>query len=166
VNLSGGFGGRNTTTASDARRRSMFAGDYRYSLELTPDSPSVLTLLRQHFRTLILVVPGDGGVRPPLCNSDQRTLSFWEAFPTTLVPLREGIEMRSVKIIVENHEDGYVAYPLGLKGVVVGEGDTYQETLDDVKSAIEFHAESFGDQVLLGEPVVLEAFMAETAVAI
>jgi hypothetical protein len=28
------------------------------------------------------------------------------------------------KIIVEKHRNGYVAYPLGLKGVVVGEGDT------------------------------------------
>jgi hypothetical protein len=31
--------------------------------------------------------------------------------------------MVSVKIIVEKHADGYVAYPLGLYGVVVGEGD-------------------------------------------
>ena len=28
-----------------------------------------------------------------------------------------------MKIIVEKHSDGYVAYPLGLKGVVVSEGD-------------------------------------------
>ena len=27
--------------------------------------------------------------------------------------------MRQVKIIIEKHSDGYVAYPLGLKGVVV-----------------------------------------------
>ncbi len=25
-----------------------------------------------------------------------------------------------VKVIVEKHPDGYVAYPLGLKGVVIG----------------------------------------------
>lgn len=30
--------------------------------------------------------------------------------------------MRQYKIIVEKHPDGYVAYPLGLKGVVVGQG--------------------------------------------
>ena len=30
------------------------------------------------------------------------------------------------KIVVEKHSDGYVAYPLDLKGVVVGEGDTYK----------------------------------------
>ena len=28
--------------------------------------------------------------------------------------------------------EGYAAYPLGLKGVVVGEGDTYEKTLADV----------------------------------
>jgi len=35
--------------------------------------------------------------------------------------------LRQFKIIVEKNPDGYVAYPLGLKGVVVGEGDTYEE---------------------------------------
>lgn len=29
----------------------------------------------------------------------------------------------------------YVAYPLGLKGVVVGHGDTYEAALSDVKTA-------------------------------
>ena len=56
--------------------------------------------------------------------------------------------MRQVKIIVEKHPDGYVAYPLGVKGVVVDEGDTYEEALADVKSAIKFHIESFGEEVL------------------
>ena len=45
--------------------------------------------------------------------------------------------MRQIKIIVEKHEDGYLAYPLGLKGVVVGEGDSYEEAMADVKSAIQ-----------------------------
>ncbi len=56
--------------------------------------------------------------------------------------------MRQYKITVEKHPDGYVAYPLGLKGVVVGEGDTYEEALADVKSAIRFHIETFGEDVL------------------
>jgi predicted RNase H-like HicB family nuclease len=54
--------------------------------------------------------------------------------------------VKQFKIIVEKHHDGYVAYPLGLKGVVVGEGDTYEEALADVKSAIEFHIETFGPE--------------------
>ena len=46
--------------------------------------------------------------------------------------------MQSFKIIVEKHKEGYVAYPLGLKGVVVGEGDTYEDAVADATSAIEF----------------------------
>ncbi len=52
--------------------------------------------------------------------------------------------MRAIKIVVEKHADGYVAYPLGLQSVIVGEGDTYEEALSDVKSAIRFHLETFG----------------------
>jgi predicted RNase H-like HicB family nuclease len=52
------------------------------------------------------------------------------------------------KIIVEKHPDGYVAYPLGLKGVVVGKGDSYDEALADVKSAIAFQIETFGVEAL------------------
>jgi predicted RNase H-like HicB family nuclease len=73
--------------------------------------------------------------------------------------------MKSLKILIEKHPDGYVAYPLGLKGVVVGEGDTYEEALADVKSAILFHIETFGAEVLEDESPVLEAFVAETGVA-
>jgi predicted RNase H-like HicB family nuclease len=44
--------------------------------------------------------------------------------------------MKTLTIIVEKHPDGYVAYPLGLKGVVVAEGDTYEEILASKGSAI------------------------------
>ncbi len=73
--------------------------------------------------------------------------------------------MRQLKIIIEKHTDGYVAYPLGIQGVVVGEGDTYEAALENVKSALAFHIETFGKQVLESEPVVLEAFIAEAGVA-
>jgi len=56
--------------------------------------------------------------------------------------------MRQFKIVVEKHPDGYVAYPLGLKGVVVGQGNTYEEALSDVKSAIRFHIETFKKEAL------------------
>ena len=72
--------------------------------------------------------------------------------------------MKNLKIIVEKHPDGYVAYPLGVKGVVVGQGETYEEALADVRSAIHFHVETFGSEVLEVEPEVLEAFVAEAAV--
>jgi predicted RNase H-like HicB family nuclease len=70
-----------------------------------------------------------------------------------------------MKIIIEKHSDGYVAYPLGLKGVVVGEGDTYEQALADVKSAIRFHVDTFGREVLQGDPPVLDAFLVEEKVA-
>jgi predicted RNase H-like HicB family nuclease len=73
---------------------------------------------------------------------------------------------RAFKIIVEKHLDGYVAYPLGLKGVVVGQGDTYEEALADVKSAISFHIQTFGPDVIQGDEAVLEAFIAETSVGV
>ncbi|MEM1043843.1 MAG: type II toxin-antitoxin system HicB family antitoxin [Bacteroidota bacterium] len=71
-----------------------------------------------------------------------------------------------IKIIVEKHADGYVAYPIRLKGVVVGQGDTYEEALADARSAVAFHVETFGPEVLDGgdEPV-LEVFVAEATVA-
>jgi predicted RNase H-like HicB family nuclease len=72
--------------------------------------------------------------------------------------------LRQIKIVVEKHTDGYVAYPLGIKGVVVGEGDTYEEALKDVRSALAFHLETFGPDSLDVDPPVLEAFVAEAAV--
>lgn len=51
--------------------------------------------------------------------------------------------MKNCKIIVEKHPDVYVAYPIGLKSVIIGEGDTYEEALADCKSAIKFHQEVF-----------------------
>lgn len=71
--------------------------------------------------------------------------------------------MRSFKIVIEKHADGYVAYPLGIEGAVVGEGDTYEQALADVKSAIRFHVESFGKSVLDVESPVLEVFVDEAA---
>lgn len=69
-----------------------------------------------------------------------------------------------IKVIIEKHPDGYVAYPLGLKGVIVGQGDTYEEALADVQSAITFHIETFGADVLDNTTSVLEVFIAEAGV--
>jgi predicted RNase H-like HicB family nuclease len=56
--------------------------------------------------------------------------------------------MKPVKIIVERNPDGYIAYPLGLKGTVIGQGDTYEAAMADVRSAINFHIETFGPGTL------------------
>ena len=69
--------------------------------------------------------------------------------------------MQSFKIIVEKHTDGYVAYPLGIKGVVVGEGDTYEQAVANMTSAIKFHIETFGTEVIETEERLLDVFIAE-----
>ena len=73
---------------------------------------------------------------------------------------------KELKVIVEKHPDGYVAYPLGFKGVVIGQGDTYEEALADVKSAIQFHVETFGKEVIESESPVIDVFIAEAGVTL
>ena len=71
-----------------------------------------------------------------------------------------------VKMIVEKHADGYVAYPIGIRGAVVGQGESYDEALADARSALAFHVETFGADVLNDdESPVLEVFVAEAALA-
>jgi predicted RNase H-like HicB family nuclease len=74
--------------------------------------------------------------------------------------------MKQFKIVVEKHPDTYVAYPLGLKGVVVGQGETYDAALTDVRSAIQFHVETFGTEAVEIDPPILEAFIAEAGVSV
>ena len=74
--------------------------------------------------------------------------------------------MRPFKVIVEKHSDGFVAYPIGIKGTVVGQGDTYEEALADVNSAIRFYFETFGNDALDEDEQAIEVFIAETVVAV
>ncbi len=53
---------------------------------------------------------------------------------------------------MQHHEDGYVAYPVGLKGIVIGEGNTVDEALKDVRSAIAFHLQTFGNEAFQDAP--------------
>ena len=73
---------------------------------------------------------------------------------------------RQFKVVVEKHTDGYVAYPLGLKGIVVSEGDSYKEVLAEIESAIQFHIETFGAAVLEDELPVLEAYIVEADISV
>ncbi len=72
--------------------------------------------------------------------------------------------MRKYKIIVEKHSDGYVAYPVGLKGVVVGQGDTYEQVLEDVKSAIRSHFKAFGEEMISVDSSILNLLITEVEV--
>ena len=74
--------------------------------------------------------------------------------------------MTPFKVVVERHEDGYVAYPLGLNGVVVAQGETSQAALADVKSAVCFHIESFGQEILDVQAPVLEAYVTDADVQV
>jgi predicted RNase H-like HicB family nuclease len=71
---------------------------------------------------------------------------------------------KQIKVIVEKHLDGYFAYPVGLKGVVVAQGDSYDEVLREIQSAIDFHIETFGKEVFEGEDIALDVFIAETQI--
>lgn len=71
--------------------------------------------------------------------------------------------MQPVRVIIEKHFDGYVAYPVGIKGIVVGEGNSYEEALADVKSAIQFHIETFGRDIFEANEIK-ETFVAEVVV--
>lgn len=69
-----------------------------------------------------------------------------------------------LKLVVEKHLDGYIAYPLGIgRGAILGQGDNYEDALADVRSAIAFHVETFGEESLApsSDGPVLEAFGAE-----
>lgn len=59
--------------------------------------------------------------------------------------------MTRIRFVVEQHREGFVAYPLGVEGAVVVEGDTAEEALADARSALAFHVETFGEEVLRGE---------------
>ena len=72
--------------------------------------------------------------------------------------------MQSFKIIVEKHTNGYIAYPIGLKGIVIGQGDTYDESVKDVTSALQFYIETFGTEELEAEVPALDVFIAEVNV--
>lgn len=72
--------------------------------------------------------------------------------------------MTQIKFIIEQHADGFLAYPLGMQGVVVGEGNTYQEALTDAKSAAKFHIETFGADAFPTDSPLLDAFIVEEGV--
>lgn len=73
--------------------------------------------------------------------------------------------MKQFKIVIEKHPDGYVAYPIGFVGAVVGQGDTYEEALSDVKSAIACYIEVFGKEIL-EDTLPFEVFIAEAGIAV
>jgi len=72
--------------------------------------------------------------------------------------------MTQLKFIVEQHSDGFVAYPLGLQGAVVGEGNTADEALSDAKSAAKFHIDTFGPDAFPVDSPLLDAFIVDAGI--
>ena len=73
---------------------------------------------------------------------------------------------KDIKIVVERRSDGFVAYPLGMRGVIVGQGTTREEAIADVTSAIQFHVETFGLTELETDEPLLDVFLTDTRVAV
>lgn len=73
--------------------------------------------------------------------------------------------IKQFKIVIEKHPNGYVAYPIGIVGAVVGQGETYEAALADVKSAIACYVEIFGKEILEDSPPI-EIFVAEAGIAV
>ena len=72
--------------------------------------------------------------------------------------------MTTIKILLEKHEDTYVAYPVGIEGIVVGQGDTYEEAYDSAVSALRFHIETFGQDILNVDDPIKDVFIAEAGI--
>ena len=50
-----------------------------------------------------------------------------------------------------------------MKGIVIGDGDTYEEAVADVTSAIRFHIETFGKDAFSDDEII-DARVAEVVV--
>ncbi|MCR4316492.1 MAG: type II toxin-antitoxin system HicB family antitoxin [Planctomycetes bacterium] len=72
--------------------------------------------------------------------------------------------MQNLKIVIEKHDDCFVGYPIGVDAAIVGQGDTYDDALENVRSAIRFHIETFGDIAFKDDSEVIEAFVVETGI--
>ncbi len=81
-----------------------------------------------------------------------------------VLPTRPGQRTKTIKIVVEQHPDTFIAYPLSIDGAVVGQGDTAEEAFNQCVSALQAHIEAFGPEVLDVELPVVAAFMTETEI--
>ncbi|ACK65768.1 conserved hypothetical protein [Rippkaea orientalis PCC 8801] len=73
--------------------------------------------------------------------------------------------VKHFKMVIEKHSDGYIAYPIGIVGAVVGQGESYEKALSDVKSALNCYVEIFRQDILEHISPV-EVFIAETGVTV
>lgn len=69
-----------------------------------------------------------------------------------------------MKFIVEQHSDGFLAYPIGMKGIVIGQGDTRDGALADAKSAAKFHRDTFGSDAIAEQDDLIDAEVVEAGI--
>jgi hypothetical protein len=74
--------------------------------------------------------------------------------------------VKQLKIVVEKHADRFVAYPAGMKGHFVGEGNTCEEAMSEVKSAMMFNIKTFGQEVIEVDSPVLDAFVEDAGLTL
>lgn len=72
--------------------------------------------------------------------------------------------MSQLKYVVEQHADGFVAYPLGVRDVIVGQGETIEAALADAKSAVRFHLETFGQDNFESDSPLIDAFLIDAGI--
>jgi predicted RNase H-like HicB family nuclease len=58
------------------------------------------------------------------------------------------MSMDGIYFAIRGRRGDYIAYPIGVEGVVVGQGATFEEALESVKAATRFHIETFGRDLL------------------
>lgn len=73
--------------------------------------------------------------------------------------------MERIGVVIERHPDGFVAYPLGVRGVVVGRGETAEEARTDTTSALRRHVGPFGTDAREVDSPVLDAILADAPLA-
>jgi predicted RNase H-like HicB family nuclease len=67
--------------------------------------------------------------------------------------------------VVEEHPDGFVSYPLGVEGAVIGDGETAEDALTSAKAALAAHIEAFGPEVLPAAEPVIDASIVASEIA-
>jgi len=58
-----------------------------------------------------------------------------------------------LRLVVVEDEGSFVGYAEGLSGAVVGQGQTFGECVQDLRSAVNCHLETFGMEGLAGGPL-------------
>ncbi len=102
----------------------------------------------EFWSTHTLVDCGDDVCAEPLEYDDEEIVDVSLIDNSTLSETRSPMSLDGIYFAVRGHRGNYVAYPIGVEGVVVVQGATFEEALESVKAATRFHIETFGRDLL------------------